>query len=95
MFGAENITEKPVACDFNDVAGDDWYYASVHLACENGVTKGKKYQEFKPNDKLTRAEAAVMIKRALDVDFDNFAEQKTESGQLLQPILAPLSGFGI
>ncbi|MEK7529165.1 MAG: S-layer homology domain-containing protein [Patescibacteria group bacterium] len=70
QLGAIVIEDQtdPSQCEFSD-SSDAWYTDSVNNACALGVTKGKKPGEFRPLDKVTRAESAALIKRALDVEF--------------------------
>lgn len=48
---------------FADVAADAWYAPAVAAALEKGVVSGDG-NYFRPNDKLTRQDAAVIISRA-------------------------------
>lgn len=62
-----------VSCEggpFNDVSSNDWFCQAVANGYENGVTAGKTPTEFRPHDSLTRAEAAVMIRRTLEKDLE-------------------------
>lgn len=49
---------------FSDVRADDWFYNAVAAAYENGIIMGVSDTSFNPSGNVTRAEAAVMIKRA-------------------------------
>ena len=55
---------------FSDVADDQWYYDYVLEAAELGIVKGNPDGTFKPNDKVTRADFALMTVRMLGVDED-------------------------
>ena len=55
---------------FSDVAEDQWYYDYVLEAAELGIVKGNPDGTFKPNDKVTRADFALMTVRMLGVDED-------------------------
>lgn len=57
------------ALPFNDVPDDAWFKPYVQSAYENDLTKGRTSNSFAPTGTVTRAEAAVMIKRTLDFDF--------------------------
>ena len=46
---------------FSDVKAGDWYYDAVAIAVEAGYCSGYEDGTFKPNETITRAEAAVMI----------------------------------
>lgn len=59
---------------FTDVSEDDWFCDAVANGYKNGITKGKSAKEFRPFDNLTRAEAAVMIRRTLEKDIEEMAK---------------------
>ena len=46
---------------FTDVPADSWYTDAVVWAAENGIVSGFGDGTFRPNDALTRAQAAVML----------------------------------
>ena len=46
---------------FTDVPADSWYTDAVIWAAENGIVSGFGDGTFRPNDALTRAQAAVML----------------------------------
>ena len=70
--GNQNVyTVKATVGDmFSDVADDQWYYDYVLEAAELGIVKGNPDGTFKPNDKVTRADFALMTVRMLGVDED-------------------------
>lgn len=84
------------ASPFKDVSADDWFCGAVANGYTNGVTKGKAPEQFKPYDKLTRAEAAVMIQRTLEKDVE-VASRGTESiGEMSAPLgqrIMPIMNF--
>ena len=53
---------------FADVKADAWYADYVATMVENGIAGGYNDNTFRPNQKITRAEMAVMIGNVLDVD---------------------------
>lgn len=59
---------------FDDVAADDWFAAEVQAAYNNGWIKGSD-GSFRPNDMITRAEAAAVICRV----FSDETPSKEES----------------
>ncbi len=71
--GNQNVyTVKATVGDmFSDVADDQWYYDYVLEAAELGIVKGNPDGTFKPNDKVTRADFALMTVRMLGVDEDS------------------------
>ena len=46
---------------FTDVPADSWYTDAVIWAADNGIVSGFGDGTFRPNDALTRAQAAVML----------------------------------
>lgn len=61
---------KDTDISFTDVAEGDWYYDAVAKAVRAGYTKGYEDGSFKPNQTITRAEAAVMIANAAGLSAD-------------------------
>ncbi len=57
---------------FSDVPLDAWFCSAVTLGKKHRITTGKEAGKFVPNDKLTRGEAAVMIRRTIELDVENF-----------------------
>ena len=92
-FGYGTV-EISTECHFQDVDETQWFYGAVNTVCVEGVAQGKKPGEFRPLDNLTRAEAAVLIKRTLDVDFENFAEQEASATDLFEPLLPAAGALG-
>ncbi|MCD7929615.1 MAG: S-layer homology domain-containing protein [Clostridiales bacterium] len=52
-------TENP----FTDISEDDYYYAAVLWAYENGITSGTSETTFSPDDSMSRAQAVTMLYR--------------------------------
>lgn len=60
---------------FKDVKGNEWFVPEVTAAVNAGIIQGKVDGSFDPNAPVTRAQAAVMINRALEyVSYDKEAE---------------------
>ncbi|MDQ0243779.1 hypothetical protein J2S09_001324 [Bacillus fengqiuensis] len=56
---------------FKDVKGDEWFVPEVTAAVNAGIIQGKVDGSFDPNAPVSRAQAAVMINRALEfVSYD-------------------------
>lgn len=53
---------------FSDVKDGDWFKEAVEVAISNGYTMGYGDNSFRPNAKITRAEAAVMLSKVLKLD---------------------------
>lgn len=60
--------------NFTDVSPSDWFYKDVASLAASGIIKGDGDGTFRPNDTITRQEAAVMIARAINggKDVDKF-----------------------
>ena len=69
---ALDLKTEDTDCDFNDVNASDWYYQTVAICNANGIIQGSD-SKFRPNDKITREEMAVILYRCLGDKF------KTES----------------
>lgn len=54
--------QKPA---FKDVRASDWFYEDVSRVYGAGIVQGKSADQFKPQDPITREEAACMLVRAL------------------------------
>lgn len=52
---------------FPDVKDDAWYAKYVNAMADIGVFIGDEKGNFRPNDPLTRAEAAAMVYRVFEV----------------------------
>ena len=57
-LSGDTLTEQT---SFSDVPAGQWYSAAVSWAAENGIVSGFGDGTFRPNDALTRAQAAVML----------------------------------
>ncbi len=55
--------EKEIS--FSDVKDGDWYKNAIAVAVANGYCSGYEDATFRPNAKITRAEASVMLSKAL------------------------------
>jgi hypothetical protein len=64
---------------FPDVKATDWFKGELAVALEKGIIKGKADGRFAPNEKITRTQAAIMIKRAMELDFINYDMTKLDS----------------
>ncbi|RAK20354.1 S-layer family protein [Anoxybacillus vitaminiphilus] len=59
---------------FKDVKGDEWFNANGELmaAVKHGIIRGKLDGTFAPNEQITRAQAAVMIERTMNLGLLNY-----------------------
>lgn len=70
---------------FSDVKGTEWFNENGELAAavKHGIIEGYDTGKFNPNGKVSRAEAAAMIARAIELDFLNFDKSKFDSSKQL------------
>lgn len=52
--------------EFKDVKENFWARDAINTLSSQGIMVGKSKNEFKPNDKITRAEAATIFNKVLD-----------------------------
>jgi uncharacterized YkwD family protein len=52
--------------EFKDVPKNHWAYKYINTLVATGITTGKTSNKFDPTGKVTRAQMAVFVKRALD-----------------------------
>jgi methionine-rich copper-binding protein CopC len=64
LNGALGVTNT-TSINFSDVPSSEWYYTNVRKAVATGYTSGYLDNTFKPNGKITRQEAAVMISKII------------------------------
>lgn len=71
---------------FKDVKGIEWFAKKGELtaAVKYGVIKGKGDGTFAPNEKITRAQAATMIERAMKISFVNYDFSKLDKSKSLK-----------
>ncbi|MGB9868183.1 MAG: S-layer homology domain-containing protein [Bacillota bacterium] len=58
---------KPAQPTFTDVNPDDWFFGAVETAASFGLVRGMGDGTFRPNDKVTREQLAVMVVNAMNV----------------------------
>lgn len=70
--------------NFPDVNEKDWFYEAVVATSKAEIFEGNDKGEFKPNDKLTREQAAAVIVRAFgltgEADLSSFDDDNKISG---------------
>lgn len=62
-FNKEVIIPKQDLQKYSDVSNDKWYYEAVYLAQRYGVMKGNSDNSFCPDNNITRAEGAAVLRR--------------------------------
>ena len=68
MVGIDTVTveeNKNVPSKFSDVAAGEWYTGWVNLVAGRGIISGFPDGTFRPNEKVTQAQAVTMIVKAL------------------------------
>ena len=65
-----NLT-KTSGVSFNDTK-NHWAKTEIDIAVTNGICQGMSSTEFKPNDPITREQAAVMIANYLNIKDTNY-----------------------
>lgn len=94
QFGEKEVTPAPSAVPFTDIADNANYDAIVNLY-NKGIFKAA--DKFNPASNLTRAQFALMLNRALDLDtqvttnFSDIANFDEET----QKAISALNGYGI
>lgn len=63
--------EEEVTVSFKDI-GESWAKPYIEALAAKQIVKGKSSVTFAPNDKITRAQFALIISRALDLEKQEF-----------------------
>lgn len=82
-LGAGLEIDEEATTDFSDVQADAWFTPYIAAAVEAKIIQGKGEGKFAPNDKLTRAEAAVLFTKAypeLEAGDEDLAGFKDAAG---------------
>ncbi|MNW50119.1 Endo-1,4-beta-xylanase A precursor [compost metagenome] len=53
--------------NFTDVKATDWYSSAIQTAYEYGFINGFQDGTFRPNDRITREQAMLIVSKAMDV----------------------------
>lgn len=76
--------QKATKVSFKDVKGNEWFAGDLAVAVNAGIVGGYEDGTFKPNQTITRQEAAAMIKRAMDfAKYDQAALQADKKASSL------------
>ncbi|MFE5321174.1 InlB B-repeat-containing protein [Paenibacillus sp. NPDC056579] len=83
------------AAPFSDVKASDWYSSAVHTAYAYGLIGGFEDGSFRPNDKITREQAMVIIAKAASLTGlkDKIAVQTTSAALAPYTDAADVSGW--
>lgn len=66
--------EAPIT--FNDVSNGNWYYSEIAKGLAAGYIQDDTDPSFKPNDYITREEAAVIVARLANLDTGKVVDSK-------------------
>ena len=83
LVRALGLPQEEYTADFRDLTGEEWFSADVMAAVNAGIISGKLDNSFAPYEKITRAQAAVMMKRAMDIKFLNYDKSQLDSTKQL------------
>ncbi|RJE83853.1 S-layer homology domain-containing protein, partial [Paenibacillus sp. 1011MAR3C5] len=81
LIRALGLSSANKTLDFQDIAEKAWYYQAVQIGYSYGLIDGYSDGSFKPNEKITRQEAMVILSRAmmlvkLNREIDNTKQQE-------------------
>lgn len=62
------VTPANASSQFPDVTGNHWAIEEINFLSNQEIIKGFEDNTFRPNQTVTRADAAIMIARALELD---------------------------
>ncbi|MGG1637637.1 S-layer homology domain-containing protein [Paenibacillus sp. NRS-1760] len=86
MIRALGLSSAAKSVSFTDISEKDWYHSAAQIAYSYGLVDGYSDGSFKPNEKITRQEAMVILSRAMKL-----ADLYNELGNVQQQNL--LHGF--
>jgi hypothetical protein len=91
---AFNKFNQKASANFSDVHSNQWYYAQVASAKSAGYIVGYPDNTFEPDKQITRAEAAVMVAKLLNLDSAQTGAKKfTDAAQLPHWALTSISAL--
>lgn len=64
-------TDVPASTGFKDVPASHWAYPAINSLTDKGIASGKGDGKFDPTGKVTRAEFASLLAKALDLKADS------------------------
>lgn len=94
-LGDYDKEETYTASTFADVSADDWFGNVVAYAQETGLVKGYEDNTFRPDDNITRAEAAAMTASAMGLTADATTSSFTDVTGWAVPHVEALAKLGI
>jgi hypothetical protein len=83
------LSSPDTAPAFSDVATGDWFADAIATAADAGIIAGYRDGSFKPNQRITREQMAVMLFRAL-----NYVNKSVAATEINDKVLAKYSDNG-
>lgn len=80
LFGFNTMSEVGI---YNDIKASDWYYKEIQYAKTQGYVSGYPGNYFKPNELITREQAAVMLTKALNESGNNASQNNFSDSQAI------------
>lgn len=77
------------ASPFTDVQSNDWFYAEVNAAYENGMIAGTTATTFSPNEEMTRGQFVAILGRIEGVDTTDYFGYENNFADLTQGYYDP------
>lgn len=74
--------EDGIAIHFDDVTESDWFYEDIAKAAGSHIIAGFEDNTFHPNEKITRAQAALIIKNVLQLPDDTVSVSITDDAEI-------------
>jgi hypothetical protein len=65
------LPSKKSGKSFSDVKESDWFKDALDTAYEYNIISGKPDGSFAPNESVTRSQVAIMLHRAMEINFIN------------------------
>ena len=72
-------SRNPANKDFTDVTSEDWFYDQIQWAAGAGYLSGYSDGSAKPNQYITREEAAVVVSKAYHLKVNESGEDYTDT----------------
>mgnify|MGYP002801852350 FL=1 len=67
---------------FIDVDANDWYAGAVNFCYDEGIISGYEDTTFRPDQTITRQEAAAMLNNAFGLEASTDVSQFTDAGRI-------------
>ncbi|MBE0447621.1 MAG: S-layer homology domain-containing protein [Actinobacteria bacterium] len=83
------------ALAYSDVPSDSWFYAPVKKLSSKNIITGYPDGTFRPNNSITRAEFAVTIAKALDLNTEDTSMYRDINGNRNSGYIGSVSNAGV